>query len=72
MTRRDILTCFNEPFADAFFNGPESPSERLRVGGKNVAVDGYENCTFKSIVDKIMSSDTAVCNYPRNATRDYF
>ena len=58
MTRRDILTCFNEPFADAFFNGSESLSERLRLDGQNVAISGYEDCTFKSIVDKIFSVDS--------------
>ena len=30
MTRRDLLTCFHEPFGDAFYFGPEKISQAWR------------------------------------------
>lgn len=53
MTRRDLLRCLNEPFADPFHCGPEALSERHRVHGKNVTSDGFGECTYTSCVSLI-------------------
>ena len=53
MTRRDVLRCLNEPFADPCFFGPEACSQRYRVNGENPVADGFENCTFASRVSLI-------------------
>lgn len=59
MTRRDLLRCHNEPFADPFFCGPEGLSERFRVHGKKVTADGFDGCTYESRVALIERENVA-------------
>lgn len=59
MTRRDVLRCLNEPFADPCFFGPEARSQRYRIDGKNSVADGFEDCTFASRVSLIEKEHAA-------------
>ena len=59
MTRRDVLRCLNEPFADPCFFGPEARSQRYRVNGNNPVADGFEDCTFASRVSLIERENAA-------------
>ncbi|PGH05360.1 hypothetical protein AJ79_06829 [Helicocarpus griseus UAMH5409] len=53
MTRRDALSCLNEPFADPSFFGPEACVERHHANGEIGARPGFEDCTFKSRMELI-------------------
>lgn len=59
MTRRDVLRCLNEPFADPCFFGPEARSERNRRDGKDVVADGYDSCSFASRVSLVERENVA-------------
>ena len=59
MTRRDVLRCLNEPFADPSFFGPEARSLRYRIDGRNSVADGFEDCTFASRVSLIEKEHAA-------------
>ncbi|KAI1299718.1 hypothetical protein F5Y03DRAFT_386204 [Xylaria venustula] len=53
MTRREEFVCFNEPFADPSFFGPEACVERHDANGETGACPGFECCTFKERMDLI-------------------
>nr|CEG03513.1 unnamed protein product [Fusarium acuminatum CS5907] len=53
MTRRDALVCFNEPFADPSFFGPEACVERHHTNGEQGASPGFKECTFMQRMDLI-------------------
>lgn len=59
MTRRDVLRCLNEPFANPCFFGPEARSQRYRIDGKNPVADGFEDCTFASRVSLVEKEHVA-------------
>lgn len=53
MTRRDSLKCLHEPFGDAFYYGPERLSSRFEKDENGRVESGFENSTFKTILDRI-------------------
>lgn len=53
MTRRDSLKCIHEPFGDAFYYGPERLSSRFEDDEKARFDSGFQNSTYKTIVDRI-------------------
>jgi hypothetical protein len=56
MTRRDAIVCFNEPFADPSFFGPEACVERHHANGEKGARPGFEHYTFKERMEFIEKS----------------
>lgn len=57
MTRRDAIVCFNEPFADPSFFGPEACVERHHANGEKGPRPGFESCTFNERMDLIESAN---------------
>lgn len=68
MTRRDILECSHEPFADAFYLGPELMSERF----SNEAADRGSlgmSCsdTYQTVLDSFAQMQSQVRILPSPA-----
>ena len=53
MTRRDSLKCIHEPFGDAFYYGPERLSSRFEEDEKGRSESGFEDSTFKTVLDRL-------------------
>ena len=58
MTRRDIITCFHEPFGDAFYFGPEKISRAwLRWPAQKLENSGRTQYSYDYVLSTIL--DTA-------------
>lgn len=64
MTRRESLKCLHEPFGDAFYYGPERLSSRFESDENGRVESGFENSTFKTILDRIEKEGDEVRFYP--------
>jgi hypothetical protein len=60
MTRRDTLNVIHEPFADAFYYGPERLSPRYEEDVKAREESGFINSTFQTCFDNIQSKESEV------------
>jgi hypothetical protein len=60
MTRRDILESVHEPFGDAFYFGPEFLSDRFRDDPAARGDSGFDQKTYKDILDAVMESGKEV------------
>lgn len=67
MTRRDSLQCVHEPFGDAFYYGPERLSSRFENDKKGRVDSGFENSTFKTILDRLEKEGAEVRITPPSA-----
>lgn len=57
MTRRDILEVFHEPFADAFYFGPEgSAPARLQWPAGKIEQSGQMHCTYDHVLQSILEA----------------
>lgn len=48
MTRRDVLSCFHEPFGDAFYYGPERLSARYDQDEREKT--GFASTTYADVL----------------------
>lgn len=71
MTRRDSLTCLHEPFGDAFYYGPERMSSRFEHDEKGRVDSGFENSTFRTVLDRIEREGAKVRTIPPDAALHY-
>ena len=61
MTRRDIITCFHEPFGDAFYFGPEKISRAwLRWPTEKIEKSGKSHYSYDYVLSDILDA-TNVC-----------
>ena len=67
MTRRDTLKCVHEPFGDAFYYGPERLSSRYEDDEKARVNSGFEESTFRTILDRFESEGAEVRFIPPSA-----
>lgn len=67
MTRRDSLKCIHEPFGDAFYYGPERLSSRFAHDEKGRLESGFQNSTFKTVLDRIENEGAEVRITPPSA-----
>ncbi|KAI9653977.1 MAG: helicase [Bathelium mastoideum] len=58
MTRRDSLRCIHEPFGDAYYFGPERLAERYMNDENSRIHSGYQNTTYKDVLDRIAQENT--------------
>lgn len=57
MTRRDLLTCFHEPFGDSFYFGPERISPAwLRWPADKIAKTGRAHYTYDFVLQSIQDA----------------
>lgn len=68
MTRRNSLQCVHEPFGDAFYYGPERLSSRFETDEKGRVESGFEDSTFKTVLDRIEKEGAEVRITPPCAT----
>jgi len=68
MTRRDSLQCVHEPFGDAFYYGPERLSSRYEIDEKGRIESGFENSTFKTVLNRLEKEGAEVRITPSSAT----
>lgn len=67
MTRHEDLTCVHEPFGDAFYYGPERLSERFEKDEKGRQQSGFNESTFKSVLDRLdRDSEEVRCSSVQN------
>lgn len=59
MTQHDTITCFHEPFGDAFYYGPERLSDRFpnEIDRLN---SGFSESTYASILESIQREASKV------------
>lgn len=60
MTRRDSLQCVHEPFGDAFYYGPERLGSRYENDEQARISSGFNNSTFKTVLDGLDSESAEV------------
>ena len=57
MTRRDLLTCFHEPFGDAFYYGPEKISPAwLRWEAGKIETTGRAHYTYDHVLQSVLDA----------------
>ncbi len=71
MTRRDSLQCVHEPFGDAFYYGPERLSSRFERDEKARVDSGFDNSTFKTVLDRIEREGAEVRITPPSVAVSY-
>ncbi len=65
MTRRDILECSHEPFADAFYLGPELMSDRFKDQGADRGSLGMScSDTYQTVLDSFDQMQSQVRSLP--------
>ncbi|CAF9926225.1 hypothetical protein IMSHALPRED_006913 [Imshaugia aleurites] len=69
MTRRDALTCIHEPFGDAFYHGPERMSSRYESDEQARIDSGFDQSTFRTILDRIEKESAEVRITPSSGKR---
>lgn len=67
MTRRDTLKCIHEPFGDAFYYGTERLSSRYEDDEKTRVSSGFEESTFRTILDRFETEGAEVRFIPPSA-----
>ena len=60
MTQREALNTIHEPFGDCFYFGPERLSERYEADEQARVKSGFQNSTYKSVMDHIKKETTEV------------
>ncbi|KAL8802953.1 MAG: hypothetical protein Q9200_006408 [Gallowayella weberi] len=56
MTRPETLTCFHEPFGDAFYWGPERRSPRSESERNVREGTEFENCTYEAVLRSLLKA----------------
>ena len=54
MTCHETLTCFHEPFGDAFYYGPERISPTYMHNEAAIKKSGFENSTYDVVLRNIV------------------
>lgn len=68
MTRRDILECSHEPFADAFYLGPELMSSRFKDETADRGALGMScSDTYQTVLDSFGQMESQVRFLPSKA-----
>ena len=57
MTRRNLLTCFHEPFGDAFYYGPERISPAwMRWEADKIEKTGRAHYTYDFVLQSVLDA----------------